>query len=244
MKLDVSLVIPTLNEEGYLERLLRTVAAQDAQPLDIIVADGGSRDRTAKVAQRFGASVVDGLDHPGKGRNAGARAARGAWLLFLDADVMLPTPDFLRRAGDELIAERLDAATTDLKCEEPAPRVDRLLYTLNNGAQHLLECTPLAFGSGMCLFFRASVFAAQGGFDETVQYAEDVELVQRVVADGGRFRVLRSAGRVVATNRRFVKEGRARMLRLFLGTALHMTLSGPDRANRYGYRFGEHLPVR
>ena len=90
----LSIVIPTKNEENYLPRLLESIRSQVFSDYEVIVADAASTDRTREVAVKFGAKVVEG-GLPGPGRNRGAEAAQGDRLLFLDADVVLPSEDFL-----------------------------------------------------------------------------------------------------------------------------------------------------
>jgi glycosyltransferase involved in cell wall biosynthesis len=84
-----SVVIPAYNAGAYLEEAIRSVLEQEYRPLEVIVVDDGSADRTAEVARSFGPPVrVLVQPHTGAGaaRNAGAAVARGAWLAFLDAD--------------------------------------------------------------------------------------------------------------------------------------------------------------
>jgi len=71
----LSVIIPTLNEAGYLPLLLEALAAQTRPADEIIVADAGSVDGTAELARRRGARVVHG-GTPAVGRNAGARRCR------------------------------------------------------------------------------------------------------------------------------------------------------------------------
>ena len=85
----VSIIIPTLNEEEYLPRLLQSIKEQKYKDYEIIVADAGSQDKTLEVAKKYGA-VITGGGHPGKGRNEGVKVAHGNAFLFLDADVSLP----------------------------------------------------------------------------------------------------------------------------------------------------------
>ena len=89
----IAILIPALDEEDNLRRLLPdVVAAAD----EVVVADGGSRDRTTEVARELGARVVTGA--PGRGRqlHRAAEASRADVLLFLHADTRLP-PDALDR---------------------------------------------------------------------------------------------------------------------------------------------------
>ena len=85
---DISIIIPTLNEA---ECIGQTVAGLAGQPgVEVIVADGGSRDRTVPLATAAGAKVIAAPLGRGSQQNAGARAAQGRVLLFLHADTRLP----------------------------------------------------------------------------------------------------------------------------------------------------------
>ncbi|MEX0585106.1 MAG: glycosyltransferase family 2 protein, partial [Pirellulales bacterium] len=85
----VSVVIPAYNAEECVARAIESVLAQTRPVQEVIVVDDGSRDRTAAVAARFGASIRI-LRQPNGGpaaaRNHGVRESRSAWIAFLDAD--------------------------------------------------------------------------------------------------------------------------------------------------------------
>jgi glycosyltransferase involved in cell wall biosynthesis len=91
-KLYFSVVIPTLNEESRIEKLLKSLERQTFKDFEVIIVDGGSRDRTVEIAKKFSAKV-----HVKKGlkefpsRNYGANVSKGNVLLFLSADVLLPS---------------------------------------------------------------------------------------------------------------------------------------------------------
>lgn len=94
----VSVVVPAWNAAAFLSEAIRSILAQDAGPLEIIVVDDGSSDDTSRVAASFGAPVrVLMQDHAGiaAARNRGVSAARGPLLAFLDADDLW-TPEKLR----------------------------------------------------------------------------------------------------------------------------------------------------
>src|SRR5437870_493328 len=90
MNLPISIIIPSLNEEQSLPLLLQSIKKQTIQPKEIIVADAFSTDKTRSIAKKFNCTVING-GLPGKGRNAGAKVATQDILLFLDADVILPS---------------------------------------------------------------------------------------------------------------------------------------------------------
>lgn len=88
----VSIIIPARNEAHNLPTLLESIRRQKEQPREVIVVDDGSVDGTAEVARRFGVRVLAAESLPEGWRGKpwacwqGAKAARGRWLLFLDAD--------------------------------------------------------------------------------------------------------------------------------------------------------------
>lgn len=85
----VSVIIPVYNGERYLAAAIESVLEQDYKPLEIIVVDDGSTDKSAQVAHQFDWHVQYVLDRhsgPGQARNTGINLARGELLAFLDAD--------------------------------------------------------------------------------------------------------------------------------------------------------------
>ena len=88
----LSIVIPTLDAAGVLGATLADAApgivrlAERGTAVEVVVADGGSRDGTADEARRHGARLVESEAGRGRQLAAGAAAAEGAWLLFLHAD--------------------------------------------------------------------------------------------------------------------------------------------------------------
>src|SRR5690348_1009415 len=99
MKLNVSIIIPTFNEERYLPKLLKSIQRQTAQPKEVIVVDAFSIDKTASIARKFSCKVIldkaiytrTDISSPiAMQRNIGGHAATQPILVFLDADVVLP----------------------------------------------------------------------------------------------------------------------------------------------------------
>ena len=91
MSAPISVLIPTLNAEkslpGCLEALMEGLTAGLIR--ELIVSDGGSNDKTCKIADEAGAAIVEGPASRGGQLRRGAALARGRWLLVLHADTEL-----------------------------------------------------------------------------------------------------------------------------------------------------------
>ncbi len=200
----VSVVIPTLNEERWLPRLLRSLASQTRPPLEVIVSDSGSHDATTDIAADAGCAVVIGpRAGPGAGRNLGASSARGDLLLFLDADVELPTAEFLERAVDAFVRSRLVIAGMGFRPLERGLSY-RLAFRLIWMAQ---RCTrPVAVhAGGYALLGRRDLHEHIGGFDETLPICEDDDYCRRM-AEHGKFGFLKGVY-VMLSARRLQRHG-------------------------------------
>lgn len=232
----VSVIIPTLNEAGYLPLLLDSLAAQTRPPDEIIVADAGSRDGTPALARQRGARVVRG-GMPAVGRNAGARVAQGDLLVFLDADVVLP-PDFLERAVAEMQARGYGVATALMTPSDG----NWLEYVLHEAANlYFIIMQPfIPYAPGFCILARREVHQAIGGFDEGLRMSEDLDYVRRA-ARVARFGVLVSTY-VAVSMRRLRKEGLLQLGAKYLWCEAHMLLGRPVRDIPFTYRFGEFKP--
>jgi glycosyltransferase involved in cell wall biosynthesis len=219
----VSIVIPTLNEEAVLPKLLDSIRIQDFSDYEVVVADARSKDRTREIAGEYGCRVVDG-GMPAAGRNAGARAAQGEFLFFLDADVILP-PGFIRNVYDEMQDRYLDLATCEIRPLSEY-RLDRIIHRLMNAAVLLnLYIDPKAFG--FCIFVTKRLFNRIKGFDETIYVAEDNDFVKRGSAYS-QLRFLNSA-HIMVSIRRFEKEGRLAYMKKGIKLNLYRTFRGEIR---------------
>ncbi|MFP4377904.1 MAG: glycosyltransferase [Spirochaetales bacterium] len=233
---DLSIIVPTYNEEELLPRLLRDLKKQRRIDFEVIVADARSEDRTREIARDSGAKVVDG-GLPAEGRNAGAAVAQSPLLLFLDADVRMRR-GFLQRAIEEFDSRDLVAATCRVKPLSPFS-TDRILHNFANLFVRLTqESDPNA--PGYCIFVTKDVFDRVGGFDETLKVAEDHNFVKRA-AEHGRFRLLNSA-KILVDVRRFDKEGRLGYAIKNVKVSVYRALQGEiTRDNEYvDYEFGDY----
>lgn len=152
---------------------------------------------------------------PAVGRNNGARLAETAYVLFIDADVVLDDRTLLRRAMDKMQRRKLHCLTTNIWCPDGGWR-DHILYGGSNVFQ-ALSSLAMPFATGMFMLFERQKFNELGGFHEGALFAEDYLLTKKV--SPARFGIVR--GSVSTTNRRFCKMGHAKMARMFLRTAFN-----------------------
>lgn len=91
----ISVIIPTLNEESYIEKTLRHVHSLPGT-YEVIVSDGGSSDSTIEIVKNFPkVRLVNSEKGRAKQMNQGAKLAKGEVLLFLHADTLLPHNYFI-----------------------------------------------------------------------------------------------------------------------------------------------------
>ena len=231
--MEISVVIPALNEETLLPELLADLQRQTFRDFEVIVADAGSTDRTVEIAQVYGARVVPG-GLPAAGRNSGGRAAQGEFLFFLDADIRLPET-FLEHAYAELEERYLDLATCDIVPLSSQP-VDRLMHDFANLAIKLGQFTD-PHAPGFCILASRRLFRRVGGFDETLKMAEDHDFVRRA----SQFRPLRvlNSTQINVSVRRLEKEGRARLISKYLAVELYRIFLGEIKTEIFEYEFGK-----
>jgi len=224
--MDISFVIPTLNEEKILERTLLSIRQMDSLKYEIIVSDGGSSDRTLAIARRYADIVVEKSgDHRqtiAEGRNEGAARASGQFLVFLDADVFIENMnDFfertLKRFTDDPKLVALTAPLLVLRAERTkADFFFSWVYVIFLFVMNNLLRSPVSQGEFQMV--RTSAFRHIEGYDKTIVAAEDMELFMRL-SKIGRIRFETSLV-VYHTGRRAHKIGWLRMWRSWIHNGL------------------------
>lgn len=243
--IDLAIIIPTLNEELYIGKLLDSIISQTVKPREIVIVDAYSKDKTIQEIKKR-QSKLSQLKYfqikrstVSRQRNLGTKKTSSSHLLFLDADMEFTKKDALEKYFKEVSHKKPDVA-----CAENLPdsnfwkdliyfKLEDLLLKLSKILWPLLWPVITARN----LYTRRNIFDKVGGFDEGIAVAEDQDLVQRILKSGGKLIFLKTVSLATST-RRVSKEGRRKyaLRRLFFG--IKIFLYGYKKAG-IEYEFGE-----
>jgi rSAM/selenodomain-associated transferase 2 len=223
----LSIIIPVLNEEAGIVATLQALSRLRARGAEVVVVDGGSRDRTAALAQ----PLCDRLMSAPRGRasqmNAGAGAARGDVLLFLHADTGLPAD------ADRLVLDGLALAGRawgrfDVRIDGRHPLFPLIAATMNLRSR----LTGIATGD-QAIFVEKTAFAAVGGYPD-IALMEDIVLSRRLKRLG---RPLCLSARALTSGRRWETHGVVRTILTMwrLRLAFYLGAEPATLASSYGH---------
>jgi glycosyltransferase involved in cell wall biosynthesis len=211
----LTIVIPTYNEEKYIAQTLYAIASQSGTyKVKIIIADAKSTDNTRLVASTNGfelgldLEIIDG-GLPAVGRNAGAKLATTPYILFLDADVTFSHRQTIVEAINELaFMDYQMVGTTPVYKGEFDIRAS-IMFGLNKYVTWFLSKTePFAIG-GFTMVNR-QVFNSLGGYDEKATQSEDWLLSKKISPK--KFKLIPEL--ITQDNRRFKRYGYFSMVKL------------------------------
>jgi glycosyltransferase involved in cell wall biosynthesis len=191
----VSVVLPAFNEEKLLPAALAAVkeaaSAFTARgwEWECVVCDNNSTDATSAVAREVGATVVfEPVNQIGRARDAGARVATGAWLVFIDAD-STPSAELFASIATRIAEGRAVGGGSTVELEPGTPRYARFVCGLWN-----LWSRLAGWAAGSCVWVEAAAFRAVGGFGTEYYAGEEVFLSRRLKSlarrSGRRFVIL------------------------------------------------------
>ena len=178
----ISVVIPTLNEEKYIEPTLFHM--KRLRPYEIIVADSSSEDGTTRIAKKYGARVVQAKRGAASfGRNAGGKAARGNVILFIDADSIV-FPNILETIEKDFKNKKTVGWTCSIYGFTPSWK-EQVIYNMSNSLVNFLTThANKPHAPGIVIAVRKNVFDKINGFDEKLKVMEDHDFAARVGGHG------------------------------------------------------------
>lgn len=173
--MQVSIIVPVLNESAVLPVLTRQLVLMASQGCEVLIVDGGSQDGSATLCERAGLRVLSSL--PGRARqmNLGAAHATGEVLLFLHADTQLPQGAIVTIHRTLLKTARV-WGRFDVEIEGRHSMLRAISFFMNLRSR----CTGIATGD-QAIFSTRDAFYAVGGFPDQ-PLMEDVELCARLRA--------------------------------------------------------------
>jgi rSAM/selenodomain-associated transferase 2 len=221
----LSIIMPVLDEAAEIGAALTALAAYRARGVEVIVADGGSRDGTSALAQPLADHVIASSRGRGEQMNAGAAASRGDVLLFLHADTRLP------ENADRLVLDGLSKSGKiwgrfDVRFDGGG--LGPIAFMMNWRSR----ATGIATGD-QAMFVTRAAFEHAGGFPE-IALMEDLALSARLKRYA---RPIALRARVTTSARRWRKHGVLRtILRMWkLRLAYALGADPVKLARSYGY---------
>jgi len=188
----ISVIIPTLNEEKLLERMLLQFTPDLVARfgIELVVSDGGSTDRTLAIAAAHAHTVVAngaGVKQTiAMGRNLGARGARGSVFVFLNADTLIGDPEsFFATVASEVRVPGRAALTCRVEVypDERRP-ADRVFHGFYNWFFAAMNRVGMGMGRGECHVMTREVFEAVRGYADRIAAGEDYDMFRRLEVVG------------------------------------------------------------
>jgi len=176
----VSVVIPVYNEELIVRECIRSLFNQTFQPLDVVVVDDGSLDRSVDICRDLGMKVIL-QEHrgPGAARNLGAKEAKGNILVFIDADMTF-APDYIEHLVAPIIHGKAIATChwNELVAnwENPWARCHAWYFGLPDGLRQPPIPPPYEY---VYRAVRKDFFLESGGYSEIEGWGEDSSIAIR-----------------------------------------------------------------
>ena len=178
--MQISVIVPAFNEEKLLAASLAEIKSAAKSfvargwQIQLIVCDNNSTDRTAVIARAAGASVVfEPVNQIARARNAGATAATGDWLVFVDADTH-PSAALFADVAEQIVSGRCLAGGATVRLDQKIFAAS-FVTGLWNWTSRLKKWMAGAF-----IFVEAAAFRKIGGFNQEFFAAEELELSQRL----------------------------------------------------------------
>lgn len=178
----VTVVVPTLNEEKYIESCLKSIKGQSYRPHEIIVCDGNSEDRTRQIAKKYATKVIiEKRRSAAAERQKAANIAKGEIIAFIDSDT-IAEKDWLRK-----IVEGFKPGTVAVYGRvlmRDGTSIDNALARLFTPYIRFTDLIGRPAVAGMNMAVRKDAFQRIKGFNLKLKTAEDIDLFNRIKAQG------------------------------------------------------------
>ncbi|MGC8586780.1 MAG: glycosyltransferase [Candidatus Micrarchaeia archaeon] len=177
---EISIIIPSYNEEAYIGETLESIRRQPFKDYEIIVVDKNSEDNTEKIARKYAKVIKESKPGIALARNVGAKHAKGKILLYIDADTSV-SRSTLASYSAAMKDKQIIAATGPIYPREKVSWFVNLGYKV---VSVLFVRLSIIFGRpslvGSNFAIRKDIFEKAGGFNEKFMTYEDWDLSHRI----------------------------------------------------------------
>lgn len=239
-----SVVIPTLNEQTYLPKLLQALTKQTFRNFETIIVDANSKDKTRLVFEKFKKNIPRAVfinvqkQNVSYQRNYGATNSHGYYLIFLDADVEIE-PTFLEELHLAVMKRKFLMATTWI-APDSDKSIDQAMIVFANFGIELAKSINKPFSGGYNTIVRRDIFDKLKGFTEKLPIGEDHDFTIRAYKKGIDLCILREP-RITMSLRRLRSEGTLTTLRKYAISTSYFILKGPITKALFDYPMGGHV---
>lgn len=243
-----SIVIPTLNEEGFIGGILDDLAQQDYTNFEVIHVDGKSEDSTCAIVKSYSDKLkITSITCPKRNvshqKNLGAEKAKGKYLIFIDADTRISDTHFLNKIAEETMRSRylIYMPIVDIANED---RVLKITFFVFNKAIEASRYSPGPIPSMGLMIFEIAFFRHMQGYassqrqDINKLFSEDYEILMRAKKMGVSGCVIHHA-RFLYSLRRFKQEGLLKIVPKYILSGVEQLL-GREFIDS-NYEMGGHL---
>jgi len=232
-----SVIIPCLNEEKYLPKLLKDLQGQIDRNFEVIVVDGKSEDKTAVAASKFACRILKAEKrNVSFQRNLGAKNAQGGWLVFFDADVRIPA-NFLSEVHHYTLMNKNCRFLTTWMEPDSKESGDRAMTLLGSLIMEVANDWGKPMVGGLNMIIEKKSFINVGGYDQKYKMNEDHDLANRLAKFGRKMHILKWP-RIVVSMRRFRREGTLSVLGKYAIGVLFMITNNPFTKELFDYEMG------
>jgi len=244
MKPFFTIIIPTLNEECFVGKLLTDLSKQKLKNFDVIVVDALSEDKTIEEVKKYNSilSISKIIKIKGRNvsrqRNTGARYAKGSYLVFLDADSRV-TNNFLQKLFFYINTHKGLLFIPAFSVSKRDPQLS-MVVDFANALISLSNKIGKPFSTGGSMILEKNFFYIIGGFPEDVPLSEDHLLVRNAYKFGVNAKFL-STIKVKFSLRRFKREGKLEMLFKYIKSTIYFLAKGKVDKQIITYEMGGHL---
>ncbi|MHA1131473.1 MAG: glycosyltransferase [Candidatus Helarchaeota archaeon] len=232
----ISVVIPTYNEEGGLEKFLRQFERQTLprKEFEIIIVDGNSTDMTRQIAKRYADTVIiQKSKGVGGARNDGVEIAKAEIVATTDADVIL-APFWLEKIVRHFKADKNLVLLFGSNYPITKNKFIRFFAGIKRIINQIFAKFKLTYlAEGPNTAFRKTAFLKVGGYDENMPIMDDTEITSRIRKEGKIF--YDNSLFVYSSIRRMEKSGTNNFGFLAITSWLKMMMLGKESVNVKGY---------